>query len=79
MASELALRLEIGLDAGIWDGTLFEKTGFVLEPVLTAEPRWYYNLEERERKSKSIGGNSGNFILVKCSFPLGIIGEDNYE
>jgi hypothetical protein len=68
IASELALRLEIGLDAGIWGGTYYEKTGFLLTPVLTAEPRWYYNLAARDSRSKEVDGNSGNFISVKMSF-----------
>lgn len=36
--------------------------------VITAEPRWYYNLSKRKAKSKRIDGNSGNFLSVKTSF-----------
>ena len=80
MSSEFALRIEAGLDGSFWDGTMFEKTGFVLEPVLTAEPRWYYNLAQRDHKSKSVEGNSGNFISVKCSFQPDwfVISNDDY-
>jgi hypothetical protein len=79
MASELALRLEAGLDAGIWGGTYYEKTGFLLTPVLTVEPRWYYNLAARDSRSKEVDGNSANFISVKISFHPDWFVISNYE
>ncbi len=39
-----------------------------MTPVITAEPRWYYNLNTRLSKSKNIEGNSENFISLKTSF-----------
>jgi hypothetical protein len=80
ISNKFALRIEAGLDGSFWDGTMFEKTGFVLEPVITIEPRWYYNLAEREHKSKSVRRNSGNFISVKCSFQPDwfVISNDDY-
>ncbi len=39
-----------------------------MTPVITAEPRWYYNLNKRVSKSKNIEGNSGNFISLKTSY-----------
>jgi ABC-type spermidine/putrescine transport system permease subunit II len=42
--------------------------GFLLAPVITLEPRWYYNLNKRESKSKRIDGNSGNFLSIKTSY-----------
>jgi hypothetical protein len=66
--SKIALRVEFGLDGAIWGGTLYEKTGFNLAPVLTAEPRWYYNLPKRESKDKRVDHNSGDFISVKTSY-----------
>ena len=68
LSSTIALRTELGLDAGLWGGSFYDKTGFLLAPVITAEPRLYYNLKKREGKGKSIKGNSGNFISLKTSF-----------
>ena len=37
-------------------------------PVITVEPRWYYNLEKRVRKSRDIAGNNGNFVSLQTSY-----------
>ena len=68
LSNKIALRSEIGFDSGIWGGDFYDKTGFLMTPVLTLEPRWYYNLDKREKKSKRIDGNSGNFISLKTSY-----------
>jgi len=68
LSDKIALRSEIGLDSGIFGGSFYPKTGYVLTPVITLEPRWYYNLEKRASKSKNISGNSGNFVSLKTSY-----------
>lgn len=68
LSSQIALRSELGFDSGIWGGDFYEKTGYVFAPVLTAEPRWYYNLKKRAGKSRRIDGNSGNFLALKTSY-----------
>ncbi|MGV8829340.1 MAG: hypothetical protein ACWA6U_13605 [Breznakibacter sp.] len=68
LSSKIALRGELGFDSGIWGGSYYEKTGFLMTPVITMEPRWYYNLQKRTNKSKRTDGNSGNFIAIKTSF-----------
>jgi hypothetical protein len=68
LTSQIALRSELGFDSGIWGGDFYDKTGFLMTPVITIEPRWYYNLNKRESKSKRIDGNSGNFISLKASY-----------
>ena len=68
LADEIALRTEIGMNVGIFGGLFYPKTGFVMLLVITVEPRWYYNLDKRVRKSKSIAGNSGNFISIQTSY-----------
>lgn len=40
----------------------------MLTPVITAEPRWYYNLEKRNEKGKNIINNSANFLTAKISY-----------
>ena len=67
LTNSIALRTEIGFDSGIWGGSFYDGTGFLMTPVITAEPRWYYNLNKRESKSRRIDGNSGNFVSLKTS------------
>lgn len=65
LTNTIALRAEVGFDAAIWGGSLYDNTGFLLAPVITAEPRLYYNLKKRLGKGRSIAGNSGNFVSLK--------------
>ena len=67
LSNKIALRTEIGLDAGL----LLENSGsasFIFTPVLRAEPRWYYNLERRVSRGKRITRNTGNFVSLNVSF-----------
>ncbi|RQO65917.1 hypothetical protein DBR43_27090 [Pedobacter sp. KBW06] len=68
LSNTIALKTELGFDAGLWGGDFYKRTGFLLTPVLTVEPRLYYNLKKRVSKSRSIENNSGNFISLKTSF-----------
>ncbi|RZK09618.1 MAG: hypothetical protein EOO46_13300 [Flavobacterium sp.] len=68
LSNHIALKSELGLDAGIFGGSLYEKTGFLLTPVITLEPRWYYNINKRNSHSKNISGNSANFLSLKTSY-----------
>ncbi|MEP5340750.1 MAG: hypothetical protein ABJL44_00120 [Algibacter sp.] len=67
LSNQIALRAEIGVNAGIWGGTFYPKTGYLLTPVITLEPRWYYNLNKRVSRSKNIDGNSGNFLTLQMN------------
>ena len=70
LSNTMALRSELGLDAGILftDYQGRSGAGFLLAPVLTLEPRFYYNVNKRSSKSKDISNNSGNFISLKTSY-----------
>lgn len=68
LSNQFVLRSELGLDSGIWGGDYYDKVGFLMAPVITAEPRWYYNLNKRVGKSKRIDKNSGNFLSLKTSY-----------
>ena len=68
LTNQIALRAEVGMNAGVFGGDFYPKTGFLMTPVITAEPRWYYNLEKRQSKSRNIAGNSGNFLSIQTSF-----------
>ncbi len=79
LTNQIVLRSEIGFDSGIWSGPFDDKTGFLMSPVITAEPRWYYNLNKRESKDRRIDGNSGNFIALKASYHPDWFVISNYE
>jgi len=81
IGGEIALRSEIGLDAGLFGGSLFYDggTGYLLIPTITVEPRWYYNLDKRASRSKNISDNAGNFISLKTSFLPDWFVISNYE
>lgn len=79
LTNQIALRTEIGMNAGIFGGDFYPKTGFLMTPVITAEPRWYYNLEKRQSKSKNIAGNSGNFVSLQTSYHPNWFVISNYD
>lgn len=68
LSNSFALRSEIGLDTDIFDTDFGNSNNYFSVPVITLEPRWYYNLKKRVKKSKRIDGNSGNFISLKTSY-----------
>lgn len=68
MSDTFAFRSEIGLDAGVWGGSYYEDSGFLLTPLLAIEPRWYYNMNKRKSKDKRIDGNSGNFLALRVNY-----------
>lgn len=63
----IAIRSEFGLDANFF-GNYYDKNNFLLAPVIIIEPKWYYNLKKRAKKSRKIDGNSGNFISLKIGY-----------
>ncbi len=82
LSNRIALRGEIGIDAGIAGGDNYENTIYLSAPVITLEPRWYYNLKKRVNKSRRIDGNSGNFISIKTSYHPDLLitsSEDNID
>jgi hypothetical protein len=79
VSNQFALRSEIGFDAEIWDGIMWDRTGYAMTPVFTLEPRWYYNLNKRVKKNRRIDGNSGNFISLKTNYRPDLFVISNYE
>jgi hypothetical protein len=68
LSKQIALRSELGLDSGVFKESFNDGVGFLMTPVITLEPRWYYNLDKRVSKSRNIAGNSGNFFSIKTSY-----------
>jgi hypothetical protein len=70
LANQFTLRSEIGLELGAVDGGSSDDDHliYVLAPVVSAEPRWYYNLEKRNTKGKNIRNNSGNTVSMKVNY-----------
>ncbi|WP_121666022.1 hypothetical protein [Mesonia aquimarina] len=70
LSNSISLRTEVGLDIYFDEGLLFDQDNltFGLTPVITLEPRWYYNLQKRLQKNKNITKNSGNFLSLETSY-----------
>jgi hypothetical protein len=68
LSNSLALRSEIGIENDFAVGDHYSGAGFILQPVLTIEPRYYYNLEKRNADGKKISKNSGNYLSLKTSY-----------
>ena len=68
LSNSIALRSEIGLEKDFTVGDHYDGAGFILQPVLTVEPRYYYNLEKRNSKGKKTANNSGNYISIITSY-----------
>ncbi|MFZ0595590.1 MAG: hypothetical protein WAM46_01295 [Flavobacterium sp.] len=64
--NEISLRTEIGLDAGL-RGCSDCDTEYALAPVITLEPRWYYNIDKRNSLNKG-KNNSANFIALAIKY-----------
>ncbi|TXK33877.1 hypothetical protein FVR03_18245 [Pontibacter qinzhouensis] len=69
IADKFAIRSEIGFDAGLFgSGFSNNNLGYVLTPVLTVEPRWYYNIKRRDTKGRRTANNSANFLTAKINY-----------
>ncbi|MGY0392909.1 hypothetical protein ACW5R3_10175 [Bizionia sp. KMM 8389] len=80
LSNSIALRSEIGIDVGLtFNSNYHNKTIVMTAPVITLEPRWYYNLKKRERKSRRTDGNTGNYIAIKTSYHPDLLISVNYD
>ncbi len=68
LTNTIAIRSEIGIENDFAVGDHYNGTGFILQPVLNVEPRYYYNLEKRNSKGKKTSKNSGNYLSIKTSY-----------
>jgi len=79
LADRWSFRSEVGLDAAIWGGDFYEKTGFVMLPTVSVEPRWYYNLDRRNAISKNVRNNSANYLSFMASLHPDLFVISNYD
>lgn len=68
---KITLRSEIGLMTGTSiieysDG--YRERSFLVLPFVNIEPRWYYNLDRRNRLGKDTRNNSANYFSLFTSF-----------
>jgi len=69
LSNSFALRTELGYDAGpMYLNGNNPRSAITFSPVVSVEPRWYYNLKGRVEKNKRIDRNSGNFLSFKISY-----------
>ncbi|SHF17238.1 hypothetical protein SAMN05444377_104179 [Flavobacterium fontis] len=68
LSNAIALRSEIGLEHDFTVGQHYDNAGFILQPVLTVEPRLYYNLRKRNAQGRKTSFNSGDFLSIKTSY-----------
>lgn len=68
LSDAIVLRSEIGLDAGLSGGGNYNTVNYILSPTIALAPRYYYNLNKRVEKGRSISKNSGNFIALKFNY-----------
>lgn len=67
LSNEISLKSELGMIAGL-RGCTDCKTQYALVPEFTIEPRWYYNIENRKTKGKTIKNNSANFATLSFRY-----------
>lgn len=69
ISNEFVFRPEIGFDGGFGIGSSTQgKFLWILSPTISAESRWYYNLQRRSDKGKKIAKNTANFLSLQLGY-----------
>ena len=68
LCNSIALRTEIGLEHDFFVGDQYNGADFIFQPVVTVEPRYYYNLERRSSNGNKTSKNSANYLSLKTSY-----------
>lgn len=69
LSNRITFKTEVGLDNGylveslLWSGRAFH-------PIISIEPRYYYNLGRRAESTKKTEGNTGNFWALQTRYNL---------
>lgn len=67
----LVLRTEVGLNMGFWGGLRYGQNNYLMTPVLTLEPRYYYNIRKRIQRGDQVQGNAANFFALNSRYHPG--------
>lgn len=65
LAKDISLRSEIGFGFG------FSGNSWAVMPQLMLEPRYYYNLNRRNKKNKQTRNNCGNYLSLNLNYLSG--------
>ncbi len=68
LSEKNSLVIETGLSAGF--NIRANETTYLFSPYILGQYRNYYNLIKRQKKNKSIAGNSGSFLAAHTSYYL---------
>jgi len=78
LSSHIALRTEVGLEAGFTVRT--DDSEWAILPMVNLEPRFYYNIEKRAGKGRNVSGNAANFVTISTRLnPDAVIYSTNGE
>ncbi len=62
IVDQLVLRTDIGTEFG------YINRRTVLTPIISLEPRWYYDFKQRSAKDKNTSNNSANFLSFQLKY-----------
>ena len=79
LADKITLRSEVSLYPGVWGGSMYEKTGFMLHSGFTLQPKYYFNIDKRLQRGKNITNNSANYLSVQIRYIPDWLVISNYE
>ncbi len=72
ISDEFFIRASLGYDAKYYfNNNIFTgetKDFYILQPVLSVQPRYYYNLKKRESKNLKTTNNSANFLAFDIAY-----------
>ncbi len=79
LSNHFTLRTELGINTLLYTKNSNREFGFITNPELIVEPRWYYNFSKRQSESKNTKFNSANFIGLKVAYLSDQVIFSNYE
>ena len=76
LSNRITFKTEVGIDNGyLVESLLWSRRSF--HPIVSIEPRYYYNLGRRAESSKKIKGNTGNFWALQTRYNLPYVIDKN--
>lgn len=67
---KISIKAELGLETALWGSLYYEddNTNYAIIPVITIEPRWYFNITKRLEQGKRISKKSANFLAISLNY-----------